>query len=499
MKLKKQTVTVSFLCLCMASASAQVYDNTSPSSSGSAPGDNESSLTTYVENWAGLMGYDITQPPANKPTDTSTQLINYSTVSLTELLLYSTFFGFIPAATAPNSSSSSNSSSPVVGAPFLPQGNPIANMINQSSNTTFGNYSNINQATNVTANALVDQAPYQSDPVSQALLNILGTPDVSYCTTVNSNGMTLVTNPTNPNTTPASCSTLGATMFQNQVIENVIGTLPDQASFYTFNTNQELIAQLNSNTLLAPLIYSTDSSSSSSTSNNADSGTPGLQAQTQLQQASNFIRYVSGSVLPTILPNLTAYQTLYNQAIAPNTNNPAGQAQAQAVLSTYLTSLRVYAAQTSVGMSNLYYILSKRMPQHKQMPSGSQGGNAQPLSASPSQSFNEYMMATWRIFNPEAASNAMNSDKNSGNNQSNIQSTQWIDQINHATPATVQKEIAILLSEINYQLYLSRQIQERMLLTSSVALLQSTKATQPSSNFSNQITSASSSLPSASN
>ncbi|PJD95865.1 MAG: hypothetical protein CK426_06915 [Legionella sp.] len=494
MKLKNQSVAVSFLCLCMASASAQVYDS---SSSGSASGDNDSNLTTYVENWAGLMGYDITQPPANKPTDTSTQLLNYSTVSLTELLLYSTFFGFIPTATAPNSSSSSNSSSPVVGASFVPQGNSVANMINQSSNTTFGNYSNINQATDVTANALVDQVPYQSDPVSQALLNILGTPDVSYCTTVNSNGITLVTNPTNPNTTPASCSTLGSTMFQNQVIENVIGTLPDQASFYTFNTNQELIAQLNSNTLLAPLIYSTDNSSS--TSNNSDSGTPGLQAQSQLQQASNFIRYVSGSVLPTILPNLTAYQTLYNQAIAPNTNNPAGQAQAQAVLSTYLTSLRVYAAQTSVGMSNLYYILSKRMPQHKQMPSGAQGGNGQSLSASPSQSFNEYMMATWRIFNPEAAANAANSSDNSGNNQSKMQSTQWIDQINHATPATVQKEIAILLSEINYQLYLSRQIQERMLLTSSVALLQSTKATQPSSNFSNQIISASSSLPSTSN
>ena len=63
---------------------------------------------------------------------------------------------------------------------------------------------------------------------------------------------------------------------------------------------------------------------------------------------------------------------------------------------------------------------------------------------------------------------------------------QWVQKINTASSATVQKEIAILLSEINYQLYLDRQIQERMLLTNSVSLLQATKASQPNSDLTNQ-------------
>lgn len=53
-------------------------------------------------------------------------------------------------------------------------------------------------------------------------------------------------------------------------------------------------------------------------------------------------------------------------------------------------------------------------------------------------------------------------------------------------PATVQKEIAVLLAEINYQMYLDRQIQERILLTNSIMLLQNLKAAQPTADFSNQ-------------
>lgn len=186
-----------------------------------------------------------------------------------------------------------------------------------------------------------------------------------------------------------------------------------------------------------------------------------MTAKNQAQQAENFIRYVSGSVAPVTLPNMTDYSNLYLQAVPPNGTkvDPAQQAKAQTSLSTYFTNLRIYAAQSSVGLSNLYYIMSKRLPQNLG------GGNA-----NTSQAMSEFNMATWRLFNPGTTS----------------QNKQWIEGINNGSSATVQKEIAVLLAEINYQMYLDRQIQERILLTNSVMLMQNTKASQPSANFDNQ-------------
>ena len=74
-------------------------------------------------------------------------------------------------------------------------------------------------------------------------------------------------------------------------------------------------------------------------------------------------------------------------------------------------------------------------------------------------------MASWRLYNPD-------SSDNTGNRQ-------WLTQINKGSAASVQKEIAVLLSENNYQLYLSRQLQERMLTLQSIQLLQTTRATKP--------------------
>jgi intracellular multiplication protein IcmX len=129
---------------------------------------------------------------------------------------------------------------------------------------------------------------------------------------------------------------------------------------------------------------------------------------------------------------------------------------AQKTISNYLASLRVYAAQTSVAVGNLYYILSKRLPQ--------QDATNQNTT---SQALNELTMASRRLYNP-----------NSGN------TAQWLDMINNASPSTVQKEMAILLSEINYQLYLNRQQEERLLLTNSLLLIQALKQNAPTADFS---------------
>ena len=125
---------------------------------------------------------------------------------------------------------------------------------------------------------------------------------------------------------------------------------------------------------------------------------------------------------------------------------------AQANLLAYLANLRIYAAQMSVPIGTLYGMLAKRMPQQ----------NGSDTSTLTSQALSEFQMATRRFQNP-----ANDKDK------------QWIDQINTASAATVEKEIAILLAEMNYQLYLNRQQEERQLLTSTMLLLQASRQYAP--------------------
>ena len=177
-----------------------------------------------------------------------------------------------------------------------------------------------------------------------------------------------------------------------------------------------------------------------------------------MQQADNFIRYASGSVVPMTLPKWADYDSLFTAAMTPGTNSTGiiAQKQAEATLGNYLASIRVYAAQKSVGISNLYYIMSKRMPQKID--------SKQPNPTS--QAMNEFNMASWRLYKPNTAA--------AGNKNS-----QWITDIDAASPATVQKEIVTLLAEINYQLYLTRQQEERILLTNSMLLLQSINGNRP--------------------
>lgn len=499
---KEQFSIVGVLFFTMMSASAQTYkDNPQPQ-----PNNNTTStIAQYILNWAAYLGYDLSS--TTQPSVASTQLTDPSDTSVYESQLFNSFFGSIPTTTLPSSGSSSSTNNSV-GLPFAPNAENTT-VMNSQSNLTFKNYNggsqqDNSQAVSINASSLVDQPPYQADPVTQALFNILGTPDVSYCLSdPNTPTQSGVLNGTNPNNTSGQGNQpcpIAPTLFRNQVVENAIGSLPTANSFYTIQYNANLIPQLNSNSLIAPLSYSNNPISSSSGSANQH-GTPGLVGQNQADLAANFIRYVSGSVIPTVLPNYNVYQTLYSNATSSTAS--AGQvAQAQAILSSYLTNLRVYAAQSSVGMSNLYYILSRRLAQPGQ-------GNNQTV---PSQAFNEYQMATWRIptqaLSPSSGSGSGSSGGGSGSSGGSAgggsggsgsspsnNSNQWISKINTASPATVEKEIAILLSEINYQLYLDRQIQERLLMTASVSLLQGVKATQPNSDLSNQITSATSTVP----
>ncbi|HRD69123.1 MAG TPA: type IVB secretion system protein IcmX [Legionella sp.] len=449
MRFLSRFALVNILCLSISPAIADPLLGESSTNQNNSSSNQD--LVEYLQNLGSYLGYDLTQNPTETGT-VSQELLNLPITSLAENFVFSTFFGAIPVAILSGNTQFQ----------FLPNSAAGASTINNMANATYNlqNFSTPGgqQSATVTVSPLIDQQQYQQDPVSQAVLNILGTPDSSYCT--NPDGS--FQNPCNPPSFP------NAVISQSQVMANVIGPLPSPAlQFLTYNYNQQLIGQLNSNSLLAPLFFTTNNAQSTTGSANPNAQNPGLTAQNQAQQAANFIRYVSGSVSPTPLPKQSDYQNLFLQALPPSGTkvDPAKQAQAQTALTNYFTSLRIYAAQSSVGLGNLYYILSRRLPQ---TPSGD--GNAT------SQALSEFNMATWRLFNPKAG--------DSGG--TGTASKQWVDGINAASPATVQKEIAVLLAEINYQMYLDRQIQERILFTNSVMLMQNTKAAQPTADFTNQ-------------
>ncbi len=402
-------------------AAADGSDNPAPATGG------DSDLKTYLLNLGQYFGYDLTTKPSggSESGAANSSLLNLSATKLIQNYLFNTMLGALPVNTS------------AAGAtPFVPANSPSYSAINAFANYTFSAlpYSS-ESAQHVSVSSLLDQPSYQADPVSQAVLNIIGTPNASYC--LNNEGTAL-----------AQCTYASSILNQNQVMENAVGSLPDTQSFFTYNYNKPVVPQLNSNSLISPLLYTTETggNSTSSDSGNTTQQGQGLTAQNQSQLAANFIRYVTAAVMPLSLPSRSEYDKLYQKAQnADKSYPPLLQSQAQATLSNYLAKLRVYAAQSSVAIGNLYYILSKRLPQSQ----GDQSGEKT------SQALSEFKMASWRLFNPDQSQNS-----------------DWLDQINKASGATVQKEIATLLAEINYQLYLGRQQQERLLLTNSILLLQ---------------------------
>lgn len=402
-------------------------------------------IKLYLYNLGSDLGYILTNP-IDAPTNTllgandeaPTAARSTAALELIALRAVATMFGAIPVNASLLDPTLLN---------FVPSAFTAYNAFNAFANATFTSYNNQSGPQNtpgmsdtnqgmLSTSPLIDQQVNQQDPVSQSILNILGTPDYTYCmditdtSWVNSNSQTL-----------GDCPLL----YQNKVMSNVIGPLP-LTPYLDPGASQQIISQLNSNSLTGPLLYTTNTTGAPS-----PAGSSGLTATTQAQQAANFIRYASGAVIPLSLASQVEYRRQLGLAKNPS-NDRTTRENAQAVLTKYLAKIRVYAAQRSVAVSNLYHILSKRMPQTLADKNGS------------SEAMAEFEMATRRIYDPAAVA--------AGN-------PQWIARINTASPATVQKEMALLLSEINYQLYLSRQQNERLLLTNSLLLIQNLDQTAP--------------------
>jgi len=418
------------LCLgVILSLSGSLYADTNPYNN------NSEKMVEYFQNFGSYLGYDVSTPP-DSPKKAS-PLLNADKSTLIAQMAYMWLLGATPV-NAFNTGLQQ----------FLPTSMESASSINSFANYVFayqkeGSYKSDSSSSGaVSVIEGIDQQTYQKDPVSQGILNILGTPNDSVCK--NNDGTAWIKN----------CDFLT----QGQVAVNNIGPLPRADEFYSYTNLEDIIPQLNSNTLLGPMVFDQVDPNSNSTSSPPAGGTgspKGLQAINQAQTASNFLRYVTGSVTPIALATQQSYDQYYTTAVSDNASE-MDKNDAKAKLATYLGNLRSYSARMSVGLGNLYYIFSKRMPQEY---SGTQSSHA----------LNEFNMATRRLYAPKTGENK----------------SQWIDEINSAPTATVQKEIALLLAEINYQMYLSRQQQERILLTNTIMMLINTQTMQPSDTVGN--------------
>ncbi|WP_131778097.1 type IVB secretion system protein IcmX [Legionella bozemanae] len=475
MKLASKLMLLNVLYFAAFSATAQDSTTSTDQYYQNQTSENTKKLLQYFQNFGQYLGFQVQKAPTEDNTDftVSYKLINLTTSQLAQAYQFYTLLGSIPVNTFSGQGQQSGAGTTNTGNPFaqfLPtdsantsQYNPSATVINPLANLAFPNYASTS-STGVSVTPLIDQQTFQQDPVSQAVLNILATPDYTYCM-----------DPTN--STPTFVS--GCQLIYNTLVPlNVVGEIPSATTFFDPKYLQQFLNQLNSNALTGPLMYSTQDLGTNQ-QQQGDIAKNGLNAQNQEQLAANFIRYVSGSILPISLPQWNDYDYWYKQTLGgnqPSSKPSTKQMQAQQTLAKYLASLRTYAAQTSVGISNLYFIMSKRMPQTN--PSSGQTGSS---SGPTSQALTEFNMATWRLYNTTSSgSTSATAAAASGTGGTGEPgNTPWINSLNNAPPATVEKEIAILLAEINYQLYLDRQVHERLLMTNSLLLLQSVRTGAP--------------------
>ncbi len=391
----------------------------------------EDATAKYLKTLGNYLGYDLT---------------NESTSLLSDAMLDYTLSVVAATATGQNILYAMFKSIPINSAfPTFFTGTSYDSFNQQTANKIFEGFASPSESsTSIAATDQFDQQQWQADPVSQAVLNIVGTPDLNTCPTS-----------TDSNSSSSSSACLSGFQSMLTVLNSVLdkdGELPGEYDYqdYTKSTSQ-FISQLNSNNLMGPMIYAT-----------SDATSKGFPAGSQLQQAQAFIRYATEGVLPVSTMSPTDYSTLRKLAYPTkidDTIDLENVNRAKYALASYLLNMRVYAAKSSVAVGNLYYLLAKRMPQTVSGGSGS--------SSNTSEEVNEFHMATWRLYNPETKDS----------------SSQWSQKINSAAPSTIQKEMAILLSEINYQLYLNRQQQERLLLTNSMILIQLLSIAKPSPEF----------------
>lgn len=261
------------------------------------------------------------------------------------------------------------------------------------------------------------KAKYQSTPTAQILFNLIAasTPSPDLESTISDSLAQIATGQTT------------AKFKQKNAVSDYISN-----QLHNLSESSDLLPSLNADTFISPLMYTNQNNGGNGKMPQSNLTT--LQAQSQQQAASNFVRHLAGEFIPLPEQNSRTLTNAFN-------NNVAG-------VVNYFNSLRGFIAQVSVGISNLNYLYGKRMS-----PENGSSDNTPTVS----QSAYEFQMATQRLQNP----NTGDSQQNNG----------WAAGLDKLTPREAQREMLMLLAEMNYQLYLNRQVQERMLLTMSAQQL----------------------------
>jgi intracellular multiplication protein IcmX len=300
---------------------------------------------------------------------------------------------------------------------------------------------------------------FYSSITSQAIYDLLTTPNYTYCTEdyTETTGIYRSDN--------ANCLGLkgldpipfhsfevtnnimngGETEITDATSTNILyGTnLPSPTTAVSAEYNTPLVPQLDVNTLIGPLMYNTNA-------NTTTSDETGYPATTQETQAMSFVNYLSGKNLISVSPTYYDYNNLYNQIIgSTSTVTDEDRHKALTTVYKYFMNLRTYAATMSVGLSNLSDIMARRMPNG---------------ITKTSQAFDEYTMATRRIIT--------NNDSTDSTSGSTSTENKWLTDMEKAPSVVIQREMLYLLSEINYQMYLDRQQNEKILLTLTAMQLQ---------------------------
>jgi intracellular multiplication protein IcmX len=378
----------------------------------------------YILKWAAFTGYNLSNDAPTAPLST---LLSATNTALAQQYSLLTLFGALTVNAV-----STNFSA------FAPSDSAYGKLLNPYANATFTEFKNPGSSTGVSISSLIDQTDSpQNDPVSQFITDVLTTPNMTYC--LNNDGTAWVSN----------CE---YKLYDSLISFNILGnTIPGPTQYFSYEYNQAVIPQLNSATLLSPLQYSTANASSQSGSSSQNTTKAGLTASNQLQEATNFIRYLSSALVkPIPAVQFSDYNDAYTAATdTSSTASPINVSNARNSISNYIADVRTYAAQMSIALNNLYGMLSSRMPQ------------TQANGSSTSSALSLFQLATRRLYDPSASA-----DK------------QWISQLDNASSATVNKEIAATMADILYMLYVLHQDNERQLLTNSAMLINS--AHQPS-------------------
>lgn len=386
-------------------------------------------LIEYLKNLGAYLGYKIQIPPEGA--EIRSELIEPESTTLKNLGIssISTYLGsIIPPMYSKDDVSPQKfnliPSQDKQGSAFI---NETAGSALLSKNASGGSQGVITSAEQTFA------PPAQSDPIAQTLLTLIST-----------SPKRIGTSSVNLNTAKSckDCVDAPTLLAKN-------AGLPDSLlNFYNPEKNDSpmmVATVLNSNSLITPFLLSPSAPAEPT----ADSRNPSVDVTAQ--QAAQFIQYVSGS-LNTI--NMPEMELLTFFPLTKPGDKGFEDDKFTAAVNNYILDVRTYAARVSVGVGNLYAMLTKRLPQK-----GADGNTS-------SQAYNEYKMATWRLYGTDA---------------NKADDKQWIDKINTASSSTVQKEMVMLLAEINYQLYLNRQQQERQLMNDSVLLLTNLTAGKPDS------------------